>query len=131
MGMDEGSAKIVQSPKRMHGFPAWRAWPYWPQVLVFFGLLVLAGFWYWWSESSNWVVRVNGVPIPVAEWQHETERTMESMAEYGLNSQDQGNRQIREQISGTVLGQLIEQELLRQVALRAGITASPEDVAAG
>jgi parvulin-like peptidyl-prolyl isomerase len=97
-------------------------------VLVFFGLLALAGLWYCWSESGDWVVRVNGAPISAAEWQHETDRTMSSMAEFGLNPQDQSNQKIREQISDEVLRQMVEQELLRQAALRAGISASPEDV---
>ena len=128
LSMEEDSSKTVQLSKRAHRLAERRRWPYWPQVLVFFGLLALAGLWYCWSERGDWVVRVNGAPIAAAEWQHETDRTMSSMAEYGLNPQDQSNQAIREQISDEVLRQLVEQELLRQVALRAGISASPEDV---
>jgi foldase protein PrsA len=94
-------------------------------VLVFLGLLVLAGLWYWWSERGDWVVRVNGSPIAAAEWQQETDRTM---AEYGLDPQDKGNQKIGEQISEEVLRQLVEQELLREAALRADVSASPGDV---
>ena len=103
-----------------------RGWPYWPQVLVVIGILVVAGLWCWWSESGDWVVRVNGAPISRAEWQQETDRAEASIPEF--NPKAPGNEKIDEEISKEVLQQLVDRVLLRQAAARAGISASPEDV---
>ncbi|MGD0622074.1 MAG: SurA N-terminal domain-containing protein [Thermacetogeniaceae bacterium] len=112
------------------GWGAWRqGWPYWPQVLVFIGILIVAGLWYWWSESGDWVVRVNGAPVSRAEWQQETSRAEVSMSRlYGIDPKAPGNEKIDQQISGEVLQQMVDEVLLRQAAARAGISATPEEV---
>ncbi len=102
------------------------SWPYWPQVLVAIGILIVAGLWCWWSESGDWVVRVNGAPVSKAEWQQETSRAELSM--YGFDSKAPGNEQITQQISDEVLQKLVDEVLLHQAASRAGISASPEEV---
>lgn len=126
MDQENGSPKPEPSLQRAPG----RSWPYWPQLLVFIGMLVVAGLWYGWSESGDWVVRVNGAPISRATWQLETTRTADSMARMlGFDVQAPGNEKIKEQISKEALQQLVQRVLLRQAAARAGITATPEDVA--
>jgi len=103
-----------------------KGWPYWPQVLVFIGILIVAGAWYWWSESGDWVVLVNGAPVSRAEWQQETSRAEASLD--GFNPNTPGNQQIDQQISVEVLQRMVDEVLLRQAASRAGISASPAEV---
>ena len=105
-----------------------RGWPYWPQVLVVIGIIVVAGIWSWWWQSGDWVVRVNGAPISRAELQQETSRALLSLP--GFNPNAPGNEKIDAQISNEVLQQLVERMLLRQAAARAGISASPAEVGA-
>jgi len=101
-------------------------WPYWPQVLVSIGMLIVAGLWCWWMGSGDWVIRVNGAPISSAEWQQETVRAESSMS--GFNPTAPGSEQIARQISGEILQKLVDEVLLRQAAFRVGISASKEDV---
>jgi hypothetical protein len=101
------------------------SWPYWPQVLVSIGMLIVAGLWCWWTGSGDWVVRVNGAPISNTVWQQETvrEATM-----YGFDPTASDSAQIAQQISGETMQKLVDEVLLQQAAFRIGISASKEDV---
>ncbi|MGD0153453.1 MAG: peptidyl-prolyl cis-trans isomerase [Thermacetogeniaceae bacterium] len=124
--MDQENELKESSPQGAPG----HGWPYWPQLSVFIVMLMVAGLWYWWSESGDWVVRVNRAPISRAAWQQETSRTEASMASMlGFDVQAPGNEKIRAEISKEVLKQMVERALLSQAASRAGIAATPEDVA--
>ncbi len=126
MDQENGSQLKESLPQEAPG----HGWPYWPQLSVFIVMLLVAGLWYWWSESGDWVIRVNGAPISRAAWQQETNRTEISMAStLGFDVQAPGNEKIRAEISKEVLKQMVERALLSQAASRAGIAAAPGDVA--
>jgi hypothetical protein len=125
MNMEEKTA--AKTEQSQQGALVGRSsWPYWPQVLVAIGILIVAGLWCWWAESGNWVVRVNGTPVSKTELQQETSRAESSI--YGFDPNAPGNKQIAQQISGEILQKLVDEVLLRQAASRAGISASPEEV---
>lgn len=102
----------------------------WPLVLVLAGVLLAGGLWFWWSESGDWVVRINGTPISGARLQQETDRAEQSLASMGLSFEGPDAQEIRKHISMEVQEQLIARALLQQAAFRAGIAPSPEEVSA-
>lgn len=124
-----GSLKTKRSPVRTGGAAFAGGRPCWPLALVLAGVLLAGGLWFWWSESGDWVVRVNVTPISEAMLQKDADRAEQSMSRMlGFSLQGPEAGQIREQIYAEVQDQLISRVLLQQAAIRAGFGASPEEV---
>jgi len=104
-------------------------WKYTPQLVLFVLLLAIGGLWFWWSESGDWVLKVNGAKISEAEWQAETDRTVRLFGQvYGIDLRGDTASKLRDQVKQQVLKQMIDRVLLKKAAIRAGINVDGAEV---
>lgn len=104
-------------------------WKYTPQVVLFLLLLAIGGVWFWWSESGDWVLKVNGTKISEAEWQAETDRAVRFFGRvYGLDLRGGTASKLRDQVKQQILNQMINRVLLKKAAIRAGIRVDDAEV---
>ncbi len=104
-------------------------WKYTPQLILFLLLLATGGVWFWWSESGDWVLKVNGTKISKAEWQAETDRAIRFFGQvYGIDLQQSAASKLRDQVKQQVLNQMINRVLLKKAALKAGIQVEEAEI---
>jgi foldase protein PrsA len=75
------------------------------------------------------VASVNGEEISTAAYQEELERALKAVtAQYAVDWNDSNNHALLPMFQEQVLGQLIEQTLLRQLADQEGVSVDPEEI---
>lgn len=102
---------------------------YTPQVVLFFVLVMIGLAWFWWSESGDWVIMVNGAKISAREWQKETDRAIDFFGRvYGIDLRQESAASLRAQVKQQVLAEMIDRVLLKKAAVKAGIRVDGAEI---
>ncbi len=101
------------------------------QVLLFLLIVAIGGGWFLWSESGDWVVRVNREKIPRQTWLQEVSLAKNFfLSVYNIDLDEPQAQKLRQQVEAEVLGRLIDRALLCQAARFYGLDVSEAEVEA-